>query len=47
MRSKILPIQINQPARRNNNLSLLLDFYVQLNMFRASSLPSSVAQQLQ
>ena len=40
-------IQINQPTRCNNFSSLLLDVYVQLNMFRASSRPSSGAQQLQ
>jgi len=40
-------IQINQPIRCKNSLSLLLDVYVQLNMFRASSRPSSGAQQLQ
>jgi len=40
-------IQINQPNRCNNFSSLLLDVYVQLNMFRASSRPSSGAQQLQ
>jgi hypothetical protein len=40
-------IPINQPTRCNNFLSLLLDVYVQLNMFRASSHPSSGAQQLQ
>jgi len=39
--------QINQPTRCNNFWSLLLDVYVQLNMFRASSRPSSGAQQLQ
>ena len=41
--------QINQPTRYNNFSSLLLDAYsyVQLNMFRASSRPSSGAQQLQ
>ena len=42
-----LPIQINQPTRCNNSSSLLLEVYVQLNMFRASSRPSSGAQQLQ
>jgi len=42
-----LPIQINQPTRCNNFSSLLLDVYLQLNMFRASSRPSSGAQQLQ
>jgi len=40
-------IQINRPTRCNKFSSLLLDVYVQLNMFRASSLPSSGAQQLQ
>ena len=32
-------VQINQPTRCNNFSSLLLDVYVQLNMFRASSRP--------
>jgi hypothetical protein len=40
-------IQINQPTRCNNFSSLLLDVYIHLNMFRASSHPSSGAQQLQ
>jgi hypothetical protein len=40
-------IQINQTTKCNNFSSLLLDVYVQLNMFRASSRPSSGAQQLQ
>jgi hypothetical protein len=40
-------MQINQPTRCNNFSSLLLDVYVQLNMIRASSRPSSGAQQLQ
>jgi hypothetical protein len=40
-------IQINQPTRYNNFSSLLLDIYVQLNMFRASSRTSSGAQQMQ
>jgi len=40
-------IQINQPTRCNNFSSLLTDIYLQLNMFRASSHPSSGAQQLQ
>jgi len=40
-------IQINQPTRCNSFSSLLLDVYVQLNMFRASSRPSTGAQQLQ
>jgi hypothetical protein len=35
------------PARCNNFSSILLDVYLQLNMFRASSRPSSEAQQLQ
>jgi hypothetical protein len=40
-------VQINQPTGCNNFPSLLLDVYVQLNMFRASTRPSSGAQQLQ
>jgi hypothetical protein len=40
-------IQINQPTRCKNFSSLLLDVYVQLNMFWASSRLSSGAQQLQ
>ena len=40
-------IQINQPTRWKIFSSLLLDVYVQLNMFRASSRPSPGAQQLQ
>jgi hypothetical protein len=40
-------IQINPPTRCNNFSSLLLDVYLQLNMFWASSRPSSGAQQLQ
>jgi len=40
-------IQIYQPTRCNNFSSLLLEVYVQLNMFRASSCLSSGAQQLQ
>jgi hypothetical protein len=39
--------QIKQPARCNNFSSLLLDVYIQLIMFRASSRPSSGTQQLQ
>ena len=39
--------QIIQPTRCSNFSSLLFDVYVQLNMFRASSRPSSGAQQLQ
>jgi hypothetical protein len=34
-------IQITQPTRRNNFTSSLLDVYVWLNMFRASTRPSS------
>ena len=33
-------LQINRPTRCNNFSSLLLDVYLQLNMFRASSRPS-------
>jgi hypothetical protein len=33
-------IQINRPTRCNNLSSLLLDVYLQFNMFRASSRPS-------
>jgi hypothetical protein len=40
-------IQLNQPTRCNSFSCLLFDVYVQLNMFRASSRPSSGAQQLQ
>jgi hypothetical protein len=40
-------IQIDQLTRCNNFSSLLLDVYVQLNMFRVSSRPSLGAQQLQ
>jgi hypothetical protein len=36
-------IQINQPTRCKNFSSLLLDFYVQLNMFWASTCPLSGA----
>jgi len=39
--------QINHPTGCNNFSSLLLDVYVQLNMFRASSRPSSGAKKLQ
>jgi hypothetical protein len=46
-RDKSTAIQINQPTRCNSFSSLLLDVYVQLNMFRTSSRPSSGAQQLQ
>jgi len=35
------------PTRCNNFFIILLDVYLQLNMFRASSCPSSGAQQLQ
>jgi len=34
-------IQINQPTRCNDFSSLLLDVFLRLNMFRASSCPSS------
>jgi len=44
--NNVLTFQINQPTRCNNFSSLLLDVYVQLNMFRAPSRPSSGAQQL-
>jgi hypothetical protein len=40
-------IPINPPTRCNYFSSLLLDIYVQLNIFRASSRPSSGTQQLQ
>ena len=40
-------IQIYQPTKCNIFSSLLLEVYVQLKMFRASSRPSSGAQQLQ
>jgi hypothetical protein len=40
-------IPINQPTRCNIFSSLLLDVYVQLNMFRTSSRSSSGAHQLQ
>ena len=40
-------LQINQPTRCNSFSNLLLEIYAQLNMFRASSRPSSWAQQLQ
>jgi hypothetical protein len=43
----IIAIQIHQPTRCNNFSSLLLDVYVQLNMFQAFSRPSSGAQQMQ
>ena len=39
-------VQLNHPNRCNNFSSLLLEVYVQLNMFRASSRQSSGAQQL-
>jgi hypothetical protein len=39
--------QINQTTRCKNFRSLLLDVYLQINMFLASSRPSSGAQQLQ
>jgi len=47
MTNLINRIQINQPTRCNNISSLLLDIYVQLNMFRVSSRPSWGAQQMQ
>jgi hypothetical protein len=37
-------VQTNQPTRYNNFSSLLLDVYVQLNMFRAPSRSSSGPQ---
>jgi len=40
-------IQINLPTRCKNFSSLLLDVYLQLNMFRALSRPPSGVQQLQ
>jgi hypothetical protein len=43
----IVAIQINQPTRCNSFSSLLLDVYVQLNMFCASSRPPSGAVQPQ
>jgi hypothetical protein len=43
----IIIVQINQPTKCNSFSSLLLDVYLQLNMFRASPRPSSGAQQLQ
>jgi len=43
----IIIIQINQPTRCNSFSSLLLNIYVRLNMFQASSRPSSGVQQLQ
>jgi hypothetical protein len=42
---KFNAIQIYQPTRCNSFSSQLLDVYVQLNMFRASSRSSSGAQQ--
>jgi hypothetical protein len=46
MENKILltAIEINKPTRCNSFKSLLLNVYVQLKMFRASSRPSSGAQ---
>ena len=38
-----LSTQINQPTECHNLSSLTLDVYVKLNMFRASSCPSSGA----
>jgi hypothetical protein len=40
-------VQMNQPTRWNSFSGLLLDVYIQLNVFLASSRPSSGAQQLQ
>ena len=40
----LVSVLINQPTRCNNFSNLLLDIYVQLNMFRASPRPSSGAQ---
>jgi len=40
---KLNSIQINQPSRCNSFTSLLLDVYVQLNLFRAPLRPSSGA----
>jgi len=40
-------IQINQQTRCKNFSTLLLEVYVQFNMFRASSRLSSEAQQMQ
>jgi hypothetical protein len=37
-----ITVQINQPTRCNNVSSILLDIYLQLNMFRASSRPKHV-----
>jgi hypothetical protein len=42
-----IQIQINQPTKFNNFSNLLFEVYLQLNMFRASSRPSSGAQRLQ
>jgi len=39
-------IQINQPTRCNNFSNLVLEVYVQLNMFQAFSRPSLGAQKL-
>jgi len=47
IRQYLFTIQINQPTRCNNFSSLLLDVYVQLNMFWVFSRPSSGAQHLQ
>jgi hypothetical protein len=44
---QLFVIHTNEPTRCNNFSSLLLDVCLQLNMFRASSRPSSEAQQLQ
>jgi len=42
-----ITFKINQPSRCNNFSSFLLDVYVQINIFRASSRPLSGAKQLQ
>jgi len=43
LRNLCINNQLNQPTRCSNFSSLLLDVYVQLNMFRASSRPLSGA----
>jgi hypothetical protein len=44
---RVRVIQMNKPTRCNNFSGLLLVVQIQLNMFRASSCPSSGAKQLQ
>ena len=44
---RLMTIQIKQPTKCHNFSSLLLDAYLELNMFRESSRPSSGPQQLQ